>query len=241
MQRNISIIFGGTKGIGKVISKTLSKRGDQVFTASRAKINRNSHLSINLNSKKGIIKSKINKFFKKEKFKINNIIFCQKYRGDDINTNLNVMLTSISFVIETLNRQMSNGSSIVILSSIATKTIVDEQPLAYHAAKGAVEQMAKFYAVNLGNKGIRCNCVLPTRIIKKENYKFYNKKNNTISKIIKKITPLNRMGNAQDVANLVDFLTSDKSSFITGCTIPIDGGAHLQSQELIAKKFSKQK
>ena len=55
--------------------------------------------------------------------------------------------------------------------------------------------------------------------------------------MIKKITPLNRMGTSQDVANLVEFLSSKKSSFINGCSIPIDGGAHLQSQELIAKKF----
>ena len=40
---------------------------------------------------------------------------------------------------------------------------------------------------------------------------------------MEKITPLRRMGDAEDVANLVDFLTNDKSSFITGLSIPIDG------------------
>jgi NAD(P)-dependent dehydrogenase (short-subunit alcohol dehydrogenase family) len=53
--------------------------------------------------------------------------------------------------------------------------------------------------------------------------------------MIEKITPLGRMGTAEDVANLVDFLTNDKSNFITGLSIPIDGGTHLLSQESITK------
>ena len=238
MQENITIVFGGTRGIGKIISKTLSERGDLLITASRANLDKKSHLSIDLSSKKSRIESNVLKYFKNKKFKIKNIIFCQKYKGNEFSLNFDVMLNSTNFIIELLKNKMSKGSSIVLLSSIAIKTIVDEQPLGYHVAKAGIEQMAKFYAVALGNKGIRCNCVLPTRIIKPENYRFYNKKNNPITKIIKKITPLNRMGVAQDVANLVEFLTSDKSSFITGCTIPIDGGAHLLSQELIAKKYA---
>ena len=238
MQENITIVFGGTRGIGKIISKTLSERGDLLITASRANLDKKSHLSIDLSLKKSRIKSIVLKYFKNKKFKIKNIIFCQKYIGNEFSLNFDVMLNSTNFIIELLKNKMSKDSSIVLLSSIAIKAIADEQPLGYHVAKAGIEQMAKFYAVALGNKGIRCNCVLPTRIIKPENYRFYNKKNNPITKIIKKITPLNRMGVAQDVANLVEFLTSDKSSFITGCTIPIDGGAHLQSQELIAKKFT---
>jgi len=47
------------------------------------------------------------------------------------------------------------------------------------------------------------------------------------------------MGDAQDIADLVDFLTSDKSTFITGTIIPVDGGLRLVSQEQIAKIFIK--
>ena len=56
---------------------------------------------------------------------------------------------------------------------------------------------------------------------------------------MEKITPLRRMGDSQDVADLVDFLTSDKSTFITGTIIPVDGGLRLVSQEQIAKMFIK--
>ena len=50
---------------------------------------------------------------------------------------------------------------------------------------------------------------------------------------MKIITPLNRMGTATDVANLVEFLTSKKSVFLTGLSIPVDGGTSLLSQESI--------
>ena len=54
-------------------------------------------------------------------------------------------------------------------------------------------------------------------------------------KMMEKITPIGRMGSAEDVAYLVEFLTSDKSNFLTGLSIPIDGGTHLLSQESITK------
>jgi hypothetical protein len=71
-------------------------------------------------------------------------------------------------------------------------------------------------------------------VFKPENKFFYNKKNIT-RKILEKITPLKRMGSSQDIANIIDFLTSDKSSYITGTTIPVDGGLRLVSQASICK------
>ncbi len=59
--------------------------------------------------------------------------------------------------------------------------------------------------------------------------------------MMKKITPLSRMGDSNDVANLVDFLTSNKSKYITGVSIPLDGGARLQSHETIANLFGGKK
>ena len=57
--------------------------------------------------------------------------------------------------------------------------------------------------------------------------------------LIEKITPLKRMGTSNDIADLVNFLTSEKSSYITGTIIPVDGGLRLVGQEQIAKMFKK--
>jgi 3-oxoacyl-[acyl-carrier protein] reductase len=53
--------------------------------------------------------------------------------------------------------------------------------------------------------------------------------------MIENITPLGRMGEADDIANLVEFLCSPKSSFITGNTFFVDGGLSIIGQESIAR------
>ena len=131
--------------------------------------------------------------------------------------------------------KLSKKSSIIIINSIAIRTIVDDQPQRYHVIRGGLEQLTKYSAIKLGKNGTRVNSILVTKIIKPENKNFFLKKNNSVRKMMEKITPLRRMGDAEDVANLVDFLTNDKSSFITGLSIPIDGGTHLLSQESITK------
>ena len=63
----------------------------------------------------------------------------------------------------------------------------------------------------------------PDFVIKNENKKFFKKNKKFIKKLEKKI-PLQRVGTARDVSNLVSFLCSDKSTFITGQNINVDGG-----------------
>ena len=60
-------------------------------------------------------------------------------------------------------------------------------------------------------------------------------KNNKVRKMIENITPLGRMGEADDIANLVEFLCSPKSSFITGNPFFVDGGLSIIGQESIAR------
>ena len=58
---------------------------------------------------------------------------------------------------------------------------------------------------------------------------------NDVKKMIETITPLGRMGCSSDVANLVEFLCSDQSCFITGNSFFVDGGLSLVGQETIAR------
>ncbi len=233
--KKTSLIVGGTKGIGSVILNKLKKRGDKIFTLSRSKLKKSNHLvcdmSLDLDEKYLI------NFFKNNK--IDNLIFSQRYRGTVANMDQKIMIESSHKIIEILKNKLSKNSSIIILSSIATTTVVEDQNAEYHYTRGAIEGIVKYYAVKLGSKGTRVNCIQPTVIFKPENKSFYNKKNNLTRKIIEKITPMKRMGKSEDIANLVNFLTSDDSSFITGCIIPVDGGARLKSQEHIIKSFLK--
>jgi len=56
--------------------------------------------------------------------------------------------------------------------------------------------------------------------------------------LIADITPLKRMGHARDIADLVEFLCSERSSFITGQGFLVDGGLSLVNQETIARRLT---
>ena len=86
------------------------------------------------------------------------------------------------------------------------------------------------------NKGIRFNSILPSTLIKPENVGFFTK-DNEVRKMIEEITPLGRMGEAEDIANIVEFLCSSKASFLTGNSFMVDGGLSLIGQESIARSF----
>ncbi len=237
---NNSIVIGGTKGIGSVVSNILKKRGDKVYTVSRTS-NSDKNIKIDLLKGKDEIYKKIHNFLKIKKIKFNNIVFSQRYRGENYLDEYNVTLHASKHFIDCLLHYKALTSSVVFISSISTETILDDQQLDYHTTRAGIVQMTKYYAVKLGKIGIRSNCILPTKIIKPENKKFYEKRNNKITNMMKKITPLSRMGNSKDVAYLAEFLTSDKSSFVTGVSIPLDGGARLQSHETIANIFKYKK
>jgi NAD(P)-dependent dehydrogenase (short-subunit alcohol dehydrogenase family) len=82
--------------------------------------------------------------------------------------------------------------------------------------------------------GIRVNCVSPGTTVKDENRNFY-KQNLSLRELYAGITPLRRMGTAEDVAAVVAFLCSKQAGFITGQNIIVDGGASLQWPESMAR------
>ncbi len=89
----------------------------------------------------------------------------------------------------------------------------------YSAAKGAVIAATKSLAMEVGKKKVTVNAVAPG-FIRTEMTE------NLDEKELKRLVPLNRFGEASEVAEVVSFLVSDKASYITGETISINGGMH---------------
>ena len=232
MKNKTSIIIGGTKGIGSVIVKKLKDRGDKTIIFSKNINKKFKSQKLDLIDKNQIKNTFLHNLKLK---KIDNLIFSHRYRGNNEQEDYQISLHSVEQIIDLMKDKLSKKSSIIIINSIAIRTIVDDQPQRYHVIRGGLEQLTKYAAIKLGKNGTRVNSILVTKIIKPENKNFFLKKNNSVRRMMEKITPLRRMGDAEDVANLVDFLTNDKSSFITGLSIPIDGGTHLLSQESITK------
>lgn len=240
MTKKISLIIGGSKGLGKEISQSFSKRGDKVFTLSRNIINKKNSIRAdltNLSKLKEILK----KTFRKDL--IDNIVFTQRYRGGIINESYQTDLISTVNVLSFLKDKLKKNASVVLISSVSNRTIVDDQSVHYHIIRSGIEQMMRYYAVKYSLKGIRFNCILPSKIIKPSNKNFFykDKEGIKIRKLIESITPLGRMGSTKDVANLAIFLTNDQSNYITGQSFIVDGGLSLISQEAIADFLKKKK
>tara|TARA_Y100001970_G_scaffold129887_1_gene160147 strand:- start:25193 stop:25882 length:690 start_codon:yes stop_codon:yes gene_type:complete len=216
-----SLIIGGSKGIGYSISKALIKRGDNLFIISRKKIKLKNSYSLNL-----LDEISVKKFFKnfsKNKIKIDNLIFSQRYRGDKYEEENQLIIKSTQLIIKILFKNFKKNTSIVFIGSPASKYIAKQVNLSYHLTRASLNILMKYYAVNLGKYGIRSNSVMTGTVIKKENKKYFQENPKIISELIKK-TPLKNIGKSDDIANLVMFLCSNKSSFISGQSITVDGG-----------------
>jgi len=90
----------------------------------------------------------------------------------------------------------------------------------YSAAKGAIQAMTKALAKEVGPSGVRVNCVAPG-VIQTEMNKLLDTET---LEVLREETPLEMLGTAEQVADLVFFLCSEQSAFITGQVIGVNGG-----------------
>lgn len=117
---------------------------------------------------------------------------------------------------------MSEGGSIVNFSSQAARDGGGPGASLYASAKGAVLTFTRSMAKELGPKGIRVNALAPGTIATSFHDRFNTPENR---ERMKQMYPLRREGEAKDVADLVAYLASEESAYITGANIDINGGA----------------
>jgi 3-oxoacyl-[acyl-carrier protein] reductase len=127
------------------------------------------------------------------------------------------------FLVQQLLPLLGEGSSVVLLSSLAARASVGLLP-AYAATKGAIDTLVKHFAVLLGPRGIRVNAVAPG-VIDTEMSKFA--RTDEGRKFTLGMQALQRIGHADDVADVVGFLASDAARWVTGDTIQVGGGSKL--------------
>jgi 3-oxoacyl-[acyl-carrier protein] reductase len=134
------------------------------------------------------------------------------------------------FLVQQILPVLGNGSNIVLISSLAARAVVgrpdleNSSILLYAATKGAIETLVKNWAAILGPRGIRVNAVAPG-VIETDMSKFA--KTEAGQKATLGMQALKRIGKPEDVADVVAFLVSDKARWITGASIPVDGGSKL--------------
>jgi 3-oxoacyl-[acyl-carrier protein] reductase len=136
-----------------------------------------------------------------------------------------VNVIAVIELIQLATRLMSrnNSGSIINISSV---TAVQGSPgqIAYSATKGAVISLTKSAAKELAPMGIRVNAIAPGIIETERFAELYSESSDKIDARIQKIG-LGRLGTPQDVANACVFLASDRSAYISGQILGVDGCA----------------
>ena len=134
------------------------------------------------------------------------------------------------FLVQQLLPVLGEGSSIVVISSATARTVVGkpglENPsiLAYASTKGAIETLVKHWAAILGPRSIRVNGIAPG-VIDTDMSNFT--KTEAGREVALEMQALKRIGKPEDIADVVAFVASDGARWITGASIPVDGGSKL--------------
>lgn len=238
-----ALVTGGSRGIGKAISIRLAKEGYYVLVNFRSNIQEAEDTLNSIKEEYGNAEllqfdvadyeqtiNALDNWKKQNEDKhisvlVNNagissdnlMVWLEKEDWDKvINTNLNSFYNVTRHLLTDMivNKW---GRIINVVSLSGVKGLPGQTN--YSAAKAGVIGATKALAQELGKKKITVNAVAPG-FIKTDMTQELNEKE------LKKMIPLNRFGTAQEVANLVNFLASEESSYITGEVININGGLY---------------
>ncbi len=233
------LITGSGSGLGKFASIELSKLGAKLIQIDKKfvnlkkteeKINNKDKLikldlsNVNLIEDE-IMSSKVKKVDGFVHFAGQNIVCPLKLLShDSLNESFRINVLSAIEIVKNLlkYKKIKNNSSIIFISSIFG-IVGSAGNSGYSASKSALHGLCKSMSVELSNRKIRVNCVAPgfinTGMLKKISNFFDDK----YLANLKKLHPLG-LGKPEDISNLVTFLLSDRSRWITGSIMNIDGG-----------------
>jgi 3-oxoacyl-[acyl-carrier protein] reductase len=239
MKDRVVIISGGSRGLGKSLVEALIEQGCRVATFSRSESEftremgqrcRAQFRHESIDACDGAAVKDFVKRVRRDFGRIDGLVnnagvnadqLISMVTDDEIDRMLNVNLKSAIGLTRDVSRVMipqRSGSIVTISSVIGLRGY--KGSAVYAATKAALDGMTRAVARELGPRGIRVNSIAPGFL---ETDMTTDIAPAQKEKIIRR-TPLNRLGNASEIAGLAVFLLGDEASFITGQTITADGG-----------------
>lgn len=244
LKGKVAVVTGGARDIGRAISVGLAKEGAKVvvnYHSSEAGAKETVEEIKALGGDAIAVQADVSKLEDIQKLKaetvaafgdsvdilVNNAggLFARKtlqeLDEDFYDLVMNVNFKGTVFTMQVFEPLMGTGGSIVNISSQAARDGGGGGSSLYASSKGAVTTFTRSMSKELGPKGIRVNALCPGLIATKFHDDFTK---DEIRKMVAGKTPLRREGSAEEVADLVVYLASDKSSFVNGSNFDINGG-----------------
>ncbi|RDL42551.1 Brn1 [Venustampulla echinocandica] len=237
----VALVTGGSKGIGRATSLKLARDGANVvinYASSAAAANEvvseiGSEQAIAIQADAGSVED-IEKLIACTVHiwgRIDILVACagvmklnelDSATEKEFDETFNLNVKGPLFLAQKAVPHMSPGSRIILFSTtLAHASTVTPNYLVYVSSKGAIEQMTRVLSKDLARKGILVNAVAPGPTATDL---FLEGKSEGLLKIIAGFNPQNRIGKAEEIANVVAFLSSEQSSWVTGQVLPVNGG-----------------
>ena len=242
----VALVYGGRSPIALALCRQLSESGQEVHLITRNRDEALVKLASNHNCKhvhecdlenqEGSIALALE--IDKKAGGLEAIAFVHRYRSQTSNPikQYEVEVYTPFKIIESMAGQSRDKQcAVVVTTSPAGRTVVGDQDFQYHASKAALSQLVRFGSVRFSANNLRINGVSPGSFIFKERAAEYYSKNPEVVANANKLIPLSRMGTVTEIANVALFLLSEKSSYLNGQILEVDGGLSNLDQASLSK------
>ena len=241
LQDKVAIVTGSSRGIGAEIARALARAGAKVIVNYAVNQKAAEAVCAEITQAGGealAVKADVSnsaemrKLFDAavDRFKCVNILVnnagvllsssIANTSDEEFDRVLNINVKSVFYALREAATRLADGGRVVSLSSTVTRLMLPNYG-AYAASKGAIEQLTRIFAKEVGARGITANIISPGPV---HTEMFTTGKNEETIKRMASMSFMGRIGKPEDIAGVVLFLVSDDAGWVTGQNISASGG-----------------